>query len=495
MMKIKQFTEDISPSFDSHELPKVHIPSDVQGMLSQKDVERVKSKSLEQYRASKISLEQSIADVAVHDKGALDFAGELSERVLTIMDVAVELGLAKVDGIDADKERLLEVGVPEEHIDNRPEGFLRELKQNAFKTKIISESGSDKPVEMGNVTESGFVGFSPLAIKNATKGSLRERMYIPYKSTHGLTKDLFAKPENVVAINRRLEERGVEWRLNKATIDTLRAQTQGKRGGLYAYGAYAAAREGSRVNNSAKERLEFAEKNPTMRSMQGERMPLSQRELLAQSGDLDSNSNEKVQWLPGAAWCRVLESRDHPTLKAADETGDQMITGISGTTDSIMTLGHMIGMFDGDKAEDTMRSGMVALMGWMVDAKDHTAHEILTSGNTFGLDYTPGPDSYKQIRPGDDDFLSRLRLAQEKRGFRMPDEYLSEKNVQKLAAARMKKTESTYTALGDKENVNPNVKKQKQQKLKASLKEIKQSKEKNEQISEERVHNSRGLGA
>ncbi len=105
-------------------------------------------------------------------------------------------------------------------------------------------------------------------------------------------------------------------------------------------------------------------------------------------------------------------------------------------------MGHMLGVFEGANQEELMRDALVACMGWMVDAHDHSAHEILLSAKSFGLSYTPGPESYKQIRPGDEAFLARLKEAQARRGFKMPDEYLKADYVQQVIEQLMEKKSS-----------------------------------------------------
>lgn len=431
-MGIKTFEE--VPLYTDHVKPVVQIPPDVREDLSPEALIQIQQEAMENYRASKAALNESIADVAVNDPFALSFAAEMSKRVLTLIEISAQLELVQVDEINLDENQLKKIGVSEEAIHARAPGFLGELKQKNVKTKIISETGSG--IEKGNVNEAGFVGFSPLAIQNATDGNLRERLYIPFKTTHGFTGKLLAKPENVKSINERLRHQGESWQLNEAIIDELRMNTGDKRGGLYAYGAYALSRDGSRIEQT-KEFLEnYTNTNPTVSEQQKTaRSPLSERELLGQTGALSTDSDKRIQWLPGEAFSRIREDKAHKTLKAADETGDLMLTGISGTTDSLLTMGHMLGMFNGDSIakEKAMRNAMLACMGWMVDAKDHTAHEIQTGAKSFGLAYTAGPDSYKQIRPDDAEFIEKLKIAQERRGFKMPEDYLSAEHVRELA--------------------------------------------------------------
>ncbi|MDF1826819.1 MAG: ADP-ribosyltransferase [Legionellaceae bacterium] len=442
---IKKYIEDEIPRHDHYVEPIVQVPLLVRETLSASEVERLKQQSLSEYKQAKQALEICIADIATHDEQALIFAGELSERILTLMEIAVELNFIKQDEVSIEPEHLVRLGISKEAIAKREKNLLVELKKKNIKTKIISEIGANSATDFGNRSEAGFVGFSPLAIENATQGNLRERMYIAYKATHGFTKNLFLNSNQVTKINQALKNKGFDWQLNEKAINFFKEHTHGKQDGLYTYGAYATSREGSRVTKTEQERMQYiTQKSPMIREMESARMPLSQRELLAQTGDLNTHhSDQKIQWLPGEAHAKVLDSREHPTLKAADATSDLMLTGISGTTDAILTLGHMIGMFNTNHAEEQkkkMHDALIACIGWMVDARDHTTHEILVSGKSFGLDYIPGPASYKYIRPGDDAFLTKLRQAQAARGFKMPDEYLSQEHLLEISEPKMTPT-------------------------------------------------------
>lgn len=100
-------------------------------------------------------------------------------------------------------------------------------------------------------------------------------------------------------------------------------------------------------------------------------------------------------------------------------------------------------MFEGDEhaKEKAMRDALLACMGWMIGSRDHSAHEIQTAAKSFGLAYQAGPTSYKQIKPGDEAFLEKLRMAQAARGFKMPDEYLSTDHIRE--SSRIKTSRSS----------------------------------------------------
>ena len=428
MVPIKVFDKQMV-QYDDHVVPIIKIPTDIKQFLTDNQQKNLEKACLDRFLAAKKCLDESIADVASKHERALEFAGELASRVLVLMDIVANSGL---DDRLAIKEttalKLQKLGVSKEAMLRSP-ALLKELRKGVLKRIIISGAGE---VEKGNLTESGYVGMNSLAIQNAAKGNLRERMYIPYKSTWEFTEKLLSDVNNVDIINNELKKAGHQWQLNVAVIDELKSKNTDN--SLYQLGAFAASRNNSRTFHSAEYQRQYQQLNPDIRTMDESRIPLSQRELLAQSGDLNKKSEKKVQWLPGEAWYGVEAlSESHPSLKAAEQSGDLMLTGISGTTDAILTMGHILGVFDGEKKEEKMREGMLACMGWMIDAKDHTAHEIQTSAKSFGLTYTPGPDSYKQIRPGDARFEHDLRGAQKKRGFEMPDDVLKEKCIRKIA--------------------------------------------------------------
>lgn len=198
------------------------------------------------------------------------------------------------------------------------------------------------------------------------------------------------------------------------------------------------SREGSQKKLPQDVQDDYVKNNPKVNDVRT-RIPLSTRELLIQTGDHLKKSDQRIYWKPGIASIGLVDAKDHPSIKAAEEAGELMLTGISGSTDIVLTLGHMLGMFDGAKKEESMRDGLVACIGWLGDAMDHTAHEVLVSGKTFGLEYIAGPESYRYIRPGNHLFLEKLQKAQRERGYKMPDEYLSAEFVNGLAQKELTK--------------------------------------------------------
>lgn len=481
---IKNFIDELTPKYDDHIKPIVQIPAFLRASLEKEKLEQVQQQAMSQYRDAKIALEQSITDVATKDSGALDFASKLATRMLILTEIVAELGYIVDRGIykapePARTEQLKKVGVSLKAIDARAPELLAEMTKKWAKTKVIGESGND--VEKGNISEAGFAGLSPLAIEHAATGNLRERMYITYKTDCNFSEQLFQHDNIVELINAKLKEKGYDWQINTEVIKELKTRTRERFGNLFLPGAYAQSREGSRLTHGEAYRRAFAKNSPTVHEMESSRIPLSERELLSQSGDLSRDADTRVQWLPGQAWSYV--DKRHSSVRAAEETGDVMSTGISGTTDRVLTLGYLMGVFDGADKEKSMRDALVACVGWMSNEKDHTVHEILTSAKTFGLEYTAGPESYRQIKPGDDEFLEKLREAQGARGFDMPDAYLSAAHVEKLveeihpdkkAVATPPSSSSTENPGADKENIVPNPTKLDTSALKAKQRVIKE---------------------
>jgi hypothetical protein len=424
----KKLLSDAPVDFGIFRSPLVETNPGLLNLLGQANQKILTDECLQSFRNAKFALDESIADIATEDMAALDFAHELATRVLTILEIGVELGYLKVDEIEASAEKLEQLGVT-----TGPKTYIEELKQKIIKTKIISTSNVTEGVDKGNISDAGFVGFSPLAIEHAAQGNIRESLYIPYKFRHELTKELFSNPEQIHAINLRLIEKGKSWQLNEEFINELRVKTQSQRDGVYSYGAYASARGKSRRSKSQQEKEEYLKSNQSISELEKARVPLSEREILAQAGDLKVGKEKKVQWLPGEAWYEIDADSSHPSVTEAGLAHEKMLTGISGTTDNIITLGFMTGIFDGVDAEEKKRDALVACLGWMVDSKDHSAYEILTSGKSFNLNYQPGVESHKQIRPGNQDFIDAITRAQLERGFLMPEDYLSEQYVLKKA--------------------------------------------------------------
>ena len=383
-----------------------------------------------EYRRVKNALNESIIDIAIQDEQAIEFAKILAGRILIILEIMADLGLD--DRLSSPLVDLGRIGVHLQSNQTRPADFLKLLHRNN-QIRIVMQTlgreateflGGDVKVEEGLVYEQGCVGMNPNAVYNIIKhGNLRELMYIAYKSIYTLDYYLLHSSEAVVKVNEILQTRGLAWQLNSLIINQFKIEF-GKNT-LFSYGAYAKAREGSQIVRDQQYRREYAARNPTVNEMKSKRIPLSDREILAQTGECKSDKvgEKQLGWLPGAARGGVLSDPSlHESLKAADEYGEEMITGVSGSLDLIFTLSLFLGIFDGDNDKKIQFNALIACIGWLCDAKDHSVHEVRMAAKSFGLEYTPSSDSYKKIRPNDSFFIQKLRVAQKEKGYLMPDE-------------------------------------------------------------------------
>lgn len=438
--KIKEYTHHDINTFTP---VQVNIPLHLKQQLTAEQLVQLEQSCLANYAQSKITLEQSIADVAVTDKKTLAFANSLAKRIITVMDICIEEGI-EVNGVNAippDPDKLKAILGFEPNM--LPQNFYASMKKNELLTKTVNENLAKKRegIEEGNVSNAGFVGLSPMALRHAAqKGNIREAMLIPYKTAFGFFSDFLDNPDYVKKVNKKLEQQGLDWKLSEDVINSIKhelaqlpsldAANPAKKRQLLQYGAYA-TNKGMRQELSPESREAFVKTNPEIND-EHLRMPLSDREKFAHAKDIDiKSSDSRVKWTPGKSWFEMGKNGADPVVISASATREPLIAGISGTTDQILTLGYCLGFFD-DEAKKTqnMEICRLACLGWMIDAGDHTYHEICSSSKSFGMNYTPAPDSYKQIRTEDNgEFEKALKKAQKKRGYNMPDVYLTQEAV------------------------------------------------------------------
>lgn len=458
--KVKEYIQHDIGTFTALQ---VDIPIHLKQQLTPEQLLQLEQSCLTDYAQSKITMEQSIADVAVKDKEALAFANTLAKRIIAVMDICIEQGI-EVNGVNAvppDPDKLRTILGFEPNM--LPENFHTEMKKNELLTKIVNERLAKKKegVEEGNVSGAGFVGLSPMALRHsAQKGNIREAMLIPYKTAFGFFSDFLDNSDNVKKINERLKELDFDWTLNENVINGMKHELAqlpplntgnlAKKRQLLQYGAYATNR-GMRQSLTKEFREEFIKSNPKIND-ESLRVPLSDREKFAYAKDIDiKHSETRVKWTPGKAWFEMGKNPDDPVAISAAATREPLITGISGTTDQILTLGYCLGFFDDEATKNqNMEICRLACLGWMIDAGDHTYHEICSSSKSFGMNYTAAPDSYKQIRTGDngefEKALKKAQKAQKARGCHMPDAYLTQEFVlQKAIDLKMLKPETLFT--------------------------------------------------
>ncbi|MEC7840368.1 MAG: hypothetical protein VX777_10055 [Chlamydiota bacterium] len=134
-------------------------------------------------------------------------------------------------------------------------------------------------------------------------------------------------------------------------------------------------------------------------------------------------------WRPGKHYYNLKIKKRNRYNKVVKLLGLPVHAGVSGTMDQSSTMAGIVGYH---KAEDLYKLRMIYL-AWMVGKEDHSYHEVMQSSKSYGLSYTPGPASYKDIKPGDAEFVRKLEEKQKERGFELPDYYLSEDYARKKA--------------------------------------------------------------
>ncbi|MEC7838469.1 MAG: hypothetical protein VX777_00360 [Chlamydiota bacterium] len=125
-----------------------------------------------------------------------------------------------------------------------------------------------------------------------------------------------------------------------------------------------------------------------------------------------------------------------PYLDAVEDLGLPTLTSISGSTDQTLTMAGAVGVNSIEELSD-LRGLYIP---WMTAHQDHTAHEIMTAAKSFNVPYTPSPDYYKQIFPQlNEQLIPKLEESQRKKGFELPDYYLSSEYAKTVAAEERNK--------------------------------------------------------
>lgn len=316
---------------------------------------------------------------------------------------------------------------------------------------------------------------------------MRHKLYFIYKSK-GIANEIASSPEFVDKVNTKLAKKG--WHLDKAICNYLHEQSPDSP--IFKLGTYAAENSMGAIRQHAKpqevqERFAASKKQtfgeaeriankvsnltkeelttPYRYKMSPEEeitylasaVGKGQASLLSKKIDKvafdklleTSKSNTPQPWIPGKYFFNLNDSSttDSPYLKAVETLGLPQQAGISGSTDQTLTMAGMVGM----TSEEEIRRLRMMYLGWMTSNDDHSVDEILTSTKSFGIPYTPSPDYYKQIYPEDSSFEVKVAAEQQRRGYELPDFYLSNDYVkQSLASLRKEKEEAQEKVVMDK---------------------------------------------
>jgi len=150
---------------------------------------------------------------------------------------------------------------------------------------------------------------------------------------------------------------------------------------------------------------------------------------------------ERISQLPGKHFFQMHSNKesDSPYFEAIDALGIPQYAGISGSTDQIFTLIGLLGI----QSKKELMALRLIFIAWMGANEDHTAHEIMTALKSFGLEYTPSADYYKNIYPTCPSLVDEIEKAQQHRGYKLPDYYLSNEYVKQVLREKEETEQNT----------------------------------------------------
>ena len=260
-----------------------------------------------------------------------------------------------------------------------------------------------------NEKSTGGVGYNPVAIEKAIEeGNLREQMTLLYHSIWSVLPKAFADPKLCKQLSQNLD-----FKLNIPLINKVRSEShhKGINDPVIIFFARCEALENFRRGNGRLWIKGKGKQPPPVRVSHVNR--LSDRELrnalcdpLAGIDTVNQLSDRELPWEGGDSFFAV--NKDSQFYKQASALGNlPLFTGPSGTTEGFLKAAAYLNM------EKLWSGTMLALIGWMLPARDHSLHEIREAGSWYQLPYPKGPAAYASVygaklagikRPGD--FLS-----------------------------------------------------------------------------------------
>lgn len=273
-----------------------------------------------------------------------------------------------------------------------------------WQAKIVQTFGRDRKLDAGQV---GQV-FQPVW-DVLTQGNLREQMTAFYNAAYGGFKSMMIEAINAGSWSD-LEEKGFNVSALKKRNKLLGSRRKGLKE-LYLSASNPFHRGGlTKFTKSNMFHQPFARKNKGGTS---ERTPadlagykqgnaqygaeLSDREkkfMFESDTENAESSSAKLPWEEGATRFDVKQSAQW-VKKAQAQLRMPVKTGPSGSTDRMMDTYTFLnpGVHPADFR--------LALLAWMLTGNDHSFHEIMSvaAEKGLGLEYTPGPTAYMNIKP------------------------------------------------------------------------------------------------
>ena len=137
-----------------------------------------------------------------------------------------------------------------------------------------------------------------------------------------------------------------------------------------------------------------------------------------------------IHWTPGKHFfdLHTKEYSKSPYFDAIDDLGLAQFASVSGSTEQTITMAGVVGL----QSKEDLMALRLAYLPWMSQNEDHSTHEILWALKSYGLEYTPAADYYNQLYPGSKPLVDAIKEAQHKRGYELPDYYLTNEYVKKF---------------------------------------------------------------
>ena len=276
-------------------------------------------------------------------------------------------------------------------------------------------------------------------------GNLRETMFFLYTSNGILTENA-SRPvkkgedhaavarenaANVDAINARLRASGEDWALTNLPIDyespfiIARTGYGADNNGMRDWrrlndGTTGCVAETKRIGDApvpslAMIPLSARESDVLAKRLKVDPARLSEQPLPSRSGESCFALKQNIEDSHYAKYNALLQNTRAAKIP--------MLTGVSGTTDSLMGLGRALGLHSREDFE-LLRA---AALGWLVSSRDHSVHEVMTAASSFKElpPYHFRPDAYKTMLPHRPGFAKDVEAYQRAHGQPLPGELLN----------------------------------------------------------------------
>lgn len=351
---------------------EVKIPNELKQKLTNEEIKNIEQQCLEKFSESQAFLDESMADVFCSNRFVKEHLQASCSRLLKTLET-----YAKIQLESKNKEK--------------PSEMTFKFALN----RLLADIFLDRSSKTHNYA--GQVGSNPIAIKKALEsGNFREQMFLLLYAKKGVMGTIAKNQSLIDQINKKLADDGESWSLiADPTIDED--------------AIYAAETDRLQLRTTKKSKQDITSPSigdPLLR------VPLSDREkryVTKQPVVIKDHEKEKTNWGSGSSSYdpRIAEGshEDPPYLEIAKKLHLNLVAGISGTTDQVLSIMRVLG-------QDTLRDmalGRMGCLGWFIDTHSHSSYEVLTSSKSFGLPFTPAPDSYKNIPP--EDLKTEIRVC------------------------------------------------------------------------------------